>query len=342
MQTHMSTRSPNRDCSMLLLVAAALLQSTSLTAGLSLQQQPVLEEQPEMLMPKKPRVAYVTMALSLQKQFDFEQKQMIYQVYALASALRQHSQYPLVVLTNLSTVPDPDCFTTGLEALGATVRQVQPVHIPPHIKAKLTFEWQIAWLKLQVFNMTDFHRLIWLDNDSVVTESLDFLFNRPGMWSQGDDWNCTGNATSVNSGLMLLRPQKHVFWGMLRYAESLKSVEGGDQELIQRYFNEVQHQQIYLLGEDMAHFGRCLQDVDDQAVVPRFVHKPGSLLSCLRALGLLRTKHSFAVPMLHGCRTEGLGNVWRRSLCSSGLQKDKAVDAFCLDSWWEYAALGSL
>eukprot|EP00971_Amphidinium_carterae_P262317 5203149-Amphidinium_carterae.1 len=40
-------------------------------------------------------------------------------------------------------------------------------------------------------------------------------------------------------GLMLLRPQKHVFWGMLRYAESLKSVEGGDQELIQRYFNEV-------------------------------------------------------------------------------------------------------
>mmetsp|Transcript_73350 Transcript_73350/g.137076 ORF Transcript_73350/g.137076 Transcript_73350/m.137076 type:complete len:326 (+) Transcript_73350:81-1058(+) len=325
---------------MLRLSTLAILQGIwtwSLAAGLSLQQAPPGELE---VLQQHPRVAYITMVVSVRKQYFFEQKQMIYQVYALASALRQHSQHPLVVLTELSTLPDADSFSAGLEALGGTVQPVQPVHIPAHIKAELPFEWQLAWLKLQVFNMTDYDRLIWLDNDSIVTKSLDFLFDRPGMWAQADDWTCTGEAYSMNSGLMLLRPSKSVFEGMMRYADSLKSLLGGDQELIMRYFEEVRNQKVHLLGEKTAHFGHCVKDGDE--TTPRFVHKPGSLLPCLKALGRLRAKHSFAVSVLHKCRVEGLGNVWRRSLCSSGLQKDKAVDAFCLDSWWEYAALGSV
>ena len=53
-------------------------------------------------------------------------------------------------------------------------------------------------------------RLVWLDSDGLLTRSMDYLFELPGTWSQGEDGDCTGEPKTVNSGLLLFQPSKAI------------------------------------------------------------------------------------------------------------------------------------
>ena len=44
-----------------------------------------------------------------------------------------------------------------------------------------------AYQKLQMFNMTEYDRLIWLDTDGILTRQMDHLFQLEGIWGQRDN-----------------------------------------------------------------------------------------------------------------------------------------------------------
>merc|ERR1719382_1114834 len=101
----------------------------------------------------------------------------------------------------------------------------------------LTARWKYAYWKLQVWRLTQYEKLIWLDSDTILYRDIDWLFDRPWMWSQRDDWYCKLNVTSVCSGVMLLEPSIEDYHGILRYAETLHELRDGDQQLISMYFS---------------------------------------------------------------------------------------------------------
>ncbi|CAK0884329.1 unnamed protein product [Prorocentrum cordatum] len=91
--------------------------------------------------------------------------------------------------------------------------------MPQRHKDGLMFDhWEIAWWKLQIWNLTQFEKLIWLDSDAILTRSIDWLFDRPWMWSQRDDWFCDLNVPKVCSGIVLIYPDEKDFEGLLKYA----------------------------------------------------------------------------------------------------------------------------
>mmetsp|Transcript_44536 Transcript_44536/g.105543 ORF Transcript_44536/g.105543 Transcript_44536/m.105543 type:complete len:354 (-) Transcript_44536:13-1074(-) len=286
----------------------------------------------------EPRYSFVTMAVHGRTEYPYQRRQMVYQVFALASSLRRHTEYPLQVLTDVTALEDAPSFTRGLQKLGATIRDVRHIRIPSHLKESMMYNWQMAWLKLQVFNMTEFDALIWLDSDALVIGSLDMLFTLPGMWAQGDDYFCTGEPTGLCSGLLLLKPDRHLFWDMMHYAESLTDLPGGDQELILRYFQEVKNDPVKLLKRDTASFGRCVAEREKSGEMfgmPFFVHKPDALLSCVRALSLVKSNSSAAKFVMWKCRHRSLGALWHDAICESSLpDHDKAAATFCKDGSW--------
>ncbi|CAK0886449.1 unnamed protein product, partial [Prorocentrum cordatum] len=145
-------------------------------------------------------------------------------------------------------------------SLHAEVLPVHPIQMPQRHKDGLMFDhWEIAWWKLQIWNLTQFEKLIWLDSDAILTRSIDWLFDRPWMWSQRDDWFCDLNVPKVCSGIVLIYPDEKDFEGLLKYAAEVEDLsDGGDQKLISLYFKNVRHKPVNLLDDLEASFGHCL------------------------------------------------------------------------------------
>merc|ERR1711920_1222182 len=121
----------------------------------------------------------------------------------------------------------------------------------------------------------------------MIYRSLDWLFDRPGMWAQRDDWFCDLKRSEVCSGLISLRPSMSDFEGMLDYAKTLKDLPHGDQRLIEMYFQHKRKEPVQLLSDVEAQFGQCLgkamtpyRNHDGTRVwgvwnTPSFLHKSG-------------------------------------------------------------------
>ncbi|CAK0886448.1 unnamed protein product, partial [Prorocentrum cordatum] len=178
----------------------------------------------------------------------------------MARALQRLSMFPLVVLTNATEFPDGTQVNEAFASLHAEVLPVHPIQMPQRHKDGLMFDhWEIAWWKLQIWNLTQFEKLIWLDSDAILTRSIDWLFDRPWMWSQRDDWFCDLNVPKVCSGIVLIYPDEKDFEGLLKYAAEVEDLsDGGDQKLISLYFKNVRHKPVNLLDDLEASFGHCL------------------------------------------------------------------------------------
>ncbi|CAK0882626.1 unnamed protein product [Prorocentrum cordatum] len=170
--------------------------------------------------------AYVTMAYDPPGSGE----ERLLAVLALARALQQLSAYPLLVLTNATEFSDGSPVRESLQLVNAVVMPLLEVELPPHYKFDFD-HWRYAYWKLQIWTLTDYEKLIWLDADSILYRSVDWLFQESWMWAQRDDWFCVGEQNAMCSGIMLLFPSVDDYNGLLDYASSA-DMPKGDQQLI--------------------------------------------------------------------------------------------------------------
>jgi len=278
-------------------------------------------------------------------------------VLPMARALQRLSSYPLVILTNKSRFLDGTDVVSSLRKLNAFVHPIREVDMPAKLAAhKMTPTWKIAYWKLQIWTLTEYEKLVWLDSDAIIYRSLDWLFQRNWMWAQRDDWFCKLNQTGVCSGIMLVFPNQADFEGLLQYAETKQVLPGGDQQLITEYFART-NRPISLLSDLEASFGQCLGKAptpylnpDGKPVwgvwsVPSFVHKSGGWENtnnnvynnvCFN-INMTRQHYRVGKTVVNICQFHPLGAYWRDLFCDAAAQMGlRLVDigAYCNDACW--------
>jgi len=285
-------------------------------------------------------------------------------VVAVAGALRRlKSHYPLVLLTNTSRFPDGTDVAKALRRLNVRLLPVYEVDMPVKHQKRLMYQhWKIAYWKLQIWNLVQFEKLIWLDSDTILYRNIDWLFQRPWMWAQRDDWFCKLNKTKVCSGIMLLYPDTSDFKGMIQHAETMHDLTDGDQQLISSYFAVKRKRAINLLSDLEAAFGQCIGkppapyiNADGSAVwgiwnMPSFVHKSGgwgntndNLYSNVCFMpNITMQLYTVGGATLNICQFHPLGPYWRRLFCDAiavmGVKLEE-FDALCDNECW-YRASG--
>lgn len=155
------------------------------------------------------------------------------------SLKKVRSQYPLHVLCadHISEVSVKKLMRRGISC------QRLEGHIP--VKDDINKEkgydhWNRTFDKFYVWNLTQYDKVVFLDSDMQVIRNIDHLFNCPHMSAvRADVFNEPG-LDKLNSGLMVVVPNKQDFQGLCELWESgeIHLERMGDQDVIRAYYSD--------------------------------------------------------------------------------------------------------
>ncbi len=105
--------------------------------------------------------------------------------------------------------------------------------------------WHRAMVKLSIFDLTQFNKVVYLDADMIVKQNIDELFDRPHMSAVQDCTTLDGTAfedstNSFNSGLLVIEPNHQEFENIINLLNNFDS-HGKlihDQWILQEYFKD--------------------------------------------------------------------------------------------------------
>jgi alpha-N-acetylglucosamine transferase len=163
-------------------------------------------------------------------------------VACLAASLRRTgTQVPLVIAVSHGVAP------AVREQIAAMAGVTRVLVLPEDELVRPGFAqghyWENTFDKLRLFGLREFSKLVYLDSDMVVLDSLDSLFDAPHMAAVAAGRLVHPDWTRLNSGLMVIEPQAGL---PERIAQTLaaaldeKSANDrpalGDQDLINSYY----------------------------------------------------------------------------------------------------------
>jgi len=91
--------------------------------------------------------------------------------------------------------------------------------------------------KLNMWNLTQFDKIVYLDADMVVMHNIDELFEKPNMSSTNSGGVIYKDWKQLNSGLIVLEPSEAVFNDMKSQVGTIEKEKGkGDQAFIHQYY----------------------------------------------------------------------------------------------------------
>ena len=98
--------------------------------------------------------------------------------------------------------------------------------------------WNNTFDKFNIFDLTEYNKIVYLDSDMYICKNIDELFDMPNMSAAiagktyYKEWDC------INSGLMVIEPKKGILEGLkeLLYSKELNK-HIGDQDIIEKYFD---------------------------------------------------------------------------------------------------------
>lgn len=114
-----------------------------------------------------------------------------------------------------------------LEAGGWIVERIELL-ANPNTKRPTRF-WGV-YTKLKIFNMTEYRRVVYLDADTIVTRSIEDLFDCQGFCAN------LKHSERLNSGVMVVEPSSRLFEDMISKVQSTYSYTGGDQGFLNSYY----------------------------------------------------------------------------------------------------------
>jgi len=99
--------------------------------------------------------------------------------------------------------------------------------------------WAHTWDKLELFRLTQFEKVVFLDSDMLILSNIDELFEMSSVSAVCAGARFPGNESwvALNSGLMVLTPDSGTYEGMVDCLPEIQSKKGnfGDQECVDEY-----------------------------------------------------------------------------------------------------------
>jgi lipopolysaccharide biosynthesis glycosyltransferase len=155
------------------------------------------------------------------------------------------SKYPLIVLVSLELYNN---YKEVAEILNFNKIDFMILDknftLPLEIKQKIySKRWINTFDKLQVFGLTAFSKIVFLDSDMLVVKNIDHLFekNHLSFATASEQVKGCENWILPNSGMMVLEPEKNLpdkIFNIWPQVQSKKS-DFSDQDLIQAYFADI-------------------------------------------------------------------------------------------------------
>lgn len=165
-------------------------------------------------------------------------------ILALAKSLKAvNSEYPLLVLTTAKL--NKETYLKLLDANIDYIEENRTIKLPPLTEQKNNRfgvgHWNNTFLKLCIFDLVKYDKLIYLDADMMVCENIDHLFESPNMSAvvAGRLYETNNHWTKLNSGLMVIEPKERLTETLIEslYKVGIDHDMFGDQEVIQDYFD---------------------------------------------------------------------------------------------------------
>mmetsp|Transcript_991 Transcript_991/g.2572 ORF Transcript_991/g.2572 Transcript_991/m.2572 type:complete len:442 (-) Transcript_991:63-1388(-) len=276
----------------------------------------------------------------------------IWRCMAMGRALQRVSQYPLVLLTNSTTLQDGTDLKQKLQRLNMHLLPVHAVSVPSTASSQWSTDQQLGFWKLQILRLTQFRRVILLDTDSTLTRSIDWLFDREPVWAQRDSRDCASpeimggeDLGKLSTGILLVEPSEDTYRSVLQYAEGSATDwwTRGHEGLIQDYFKYEVNQPVQFLEPSDAAFGMCLGSIPGLPYaergpwdMPAFVHMSSSENECFD-FNMEAQLQIVDGELINVCHYHPLGTWWRSLFCGA-LNITQIVDPvasnFCDDHVW--------
>ncbi|PTX44083.1 glycosyl transferase family 8 [Christiangramia gaetbulicola] len=166
-------------------------------------------------------------------------------VLVLANSLKiVESKYPLIVLMTSDFIKKNKKIIETLKKYHVEFKVLKKSFVIPDKNSRYMHSrrWVHTFDKLQVFGLTEFKKIVFLDSDMLVIKNVDELFNKPHLTfaaaseqvSGFEDWDMP------NTGMMVIEPKagtpEKIFenWQVVQS----KKTDFSDQDLIHYYFKQ--------------------------------------------------------------------------------------------------------
>ncbi|GJW88086.1 UDP-glucuronate:xylan alpha-glucuronosyltransferase 2 isoform X1 [Tanacetum coccineum] len=115
----------------------------------------------------------------------------------------------------------------ALAAAGWTIRIIKRIRSK---QAKHNTYNIYNYTKLRLWQLTDYHKIIFIDSDIIVLRNLDHLFSYPQLTAKSD------HDSIFNSGVMVIEPSNCTFMHFTQRMNEIISYNGGDQGFLNEIF----------------------------------------------------------------------------------------------------------
>lgn len=155
-------------------------------------------------------------------------------ILALNKSLKKaKNKYPLLVLTT-----DNICNTTIDKLQDKNILHKSVSYINNPLTNNQLNHWYYTFSKLHIFNMTEYDKVVYLDADMIIQKNIDNLFEKPHMSAVNAGGLLNDEWVDLNSGLMVIEPNKNTFNDMIKKINILKPEGCGDQDFLNSYYPE--------------------------------------------------------------------------------------------------------
>ena len=96
--------------------------------------------------------------------------------------------------------------------------------------------WSNTFDKFNVFDL-DYDKIVYLDSDMYINKNIDELFLLPHMSASIAGKGMNNDWDNLNSGMMVIEPDKRIKEGLIELLNSRDHEDVGDQDLIGEYFD---------------------------------------------------------------------------------------------------------
>ena len=101
-------------------------------------------------------------------------------------------------------------------------------------------DWKVSWkafdlTKLNCWNLVEYSKVIYIDADCIVLESVDHLFEISTTFAAAPD---VFPPDKFNAGVMVIVPNRSVYYDMLRRIDDIVSYDNGDTGFLNLYFKD--------------------------------------------------------------------------------------------------------
>jgi alpha-N-acetylglucosamine transferase len=124
---------------------------------------------------------------------------------------------------------------------------IQGIESPTTVIDPQLIRWNFTYSKLNIFGLTQFDKMVYLDADMLIIENIDDLFEKPHMSAvkiRGKLPEFNSNWNVLNSGLLVVEPSTEIFADMTSKIGSIEKVTSpSDEDFLNAYYSDWSNQE---------------------------------------------------------------------------------------------------